>query len=237
LDHLAAQGIQTMTVGQMVERVMDGGHIPEPFVVITFDDGFADFHSNAWPEIKDRGMNATLYMTAGALGGHSHWLAPLGASDIPMLQTEQLIELAAEGCEIGAHSMSHPQLDCVPLHQAAYEIQQSKDVLEQVLGRSVNSFAYPYGYHDRKVRELVVTAGYSSASAVRNALSHTEDDRFALARVTVEANFTVDQIDRIVSRNSIALARRHELMRTRLWRYVRRWKFRRQSSEIEHGSS
>src|SRR5215204_5724396 len=77
LDHLAERGVRTLTVGQMLEGVTVG-NIPERLAVITVDDGFADFHSNAWPEIKDRGMKATLYMTAGALGGHSHWLAGVG---------------------------------------------------------------------------------------------------------------------------------------------------------------
>ena len=56
--------------------------------------------------------------------------------------------------------MSHPQLDCLPTSQAAQEIRQCKDILEQVLGQSVNSFAYPHGYHDREVRQMVVDSGY-----------------------------------------------------------------------------
>ena len=173
-------------------------------------------------------MKVTLYMTAGALGGHSDWLAPLGAGHIPMLNRRQLLQLAAEGCEIGAHSMSHPQLDCLPPQQAEYEIHQSKDVLEQVLGQPVNSFAYPHGYHDRRVRQMVVEAGYSSASAVRNALSHSDDDRFALARVTIKSDFGIDRIDRVLSGQGIPLARKRERARTRAWRQMRRWKFRQQ---------
>jgi peptidoglycan/xylan/chitin deacetylase (PgdA/CDA1 family) len=235
LDHLAARGVSTLTVGQMLEQISVRGHIPDRSAVITVDDGFADFHTNAWPEIRDRGMNATLYMTAGMLGGYSDWLADLGAANIPMLGNEQLIELATQGCEIGAHSMSHPQLDCLPLRHAAYEIEQSKDVLEQVLGQSVHSFAYPHGYHDRKVRQLVVDAGYSSASAVRESLSHTDDDRFALARVTVKSDFGISQIDRVITGQGIGLASRRELIRTRIWRQVRRRQFRRQRVETLRG--
>jgi peptidoglycan/xylan/chitin deacetylase (PgdA/CDA1 family) len=237
LDHLAARGVSTLTVGQMLEQISVRGHMPDRLAVITVDDGFADFHTNAWPEMRDRGMKATLYMTAGMLGGYSHWLADLGAGNIPMLGNEQLIELAAEGCEIGSHSMSHPQLDCLPLRHAAYEIEQSKDVLEQILGQSVDSFAYPHGYHDRNIRQLVVDAGYSSASAVREALSHTDDDRFALARVTVKSDFGIDQIDRVITGRGIAFARRRELIRTRIWRRVRRRQFRRQRVETLRGKT
>ena len=50
--------------------------------MITFDDGFADFADNAWPELTQRGLAATLYVTAGTLGGRSEWLAPLGAGGL-----------------------------------------------------------------------------------------------------------------------------------------------------------
>ena len=67
-------------------------------------------------------------------------------------------------------------------------------MLEQLLGRPVDTFAYPHGYHDAAVaKELVVAAGYRSATAVRNALSPADDDRFALARVTVTSDFGADR--------------------------------------------
>jgi peptidoglycan/xylan/chitin deacetylase (PgdA/CDA1 family) len=144
-----------------------------------------------------------------------------------MLNKQQLLSLVAEGCEVGAHSMSHPQLDCLPHKVAAREIQQSKDVLEHVLGQHVGSFAYPHGYHDREVKRMVVDAGFTSASAVRNTLSHADDDRFALARATVTSEYSSELIDRILSGHGIPVARKRE--RTRGWREVRKWRYRRAS--------
>jgi peptidoglycan/xylan/chitin deacetylase (PgdA/CDA1 family) len=54
-----------INVGEMVERLANGKPLPLRPVVITFDDGFADFSTQAWPELRDRGMRATLYMVAG----------------------------------------------------------------------------------------------------------------------------------------------------------------------------
>jgi hypothetical protein len=108
---------------------------------------------------------------------------------------------------------------------AAQEIRQSKDVLEQSLGRSVESFAYPYGYHDRVVKRMVAAAGFTSASAVRNALSHAEDDKYALARVTVSSKFTPRDIDRVLTGSGIPRARPGERWRTLGWRHVRRWQY------------
>jgi peptidoglycan/xylan/chitin deacetylase (PgdA/CDA1 family) len=231
LDRLLALEFVTLTVGQMVERVSTQLPLPERTAVITVDDGFADFAANAWPELQERKMKATLYVTAGFIGGRSSWLAPLQADKMAMLDRQQLVDLAVQGCEIGAHSMTHSQLDCLPRHQAAQEIRQCKDILEQALGQSVNSFAYPHGYHDREVRQMVMDSGYSSASAVKDALSHADDDRFALARVTVKSNFDETKIGRVLAGEGLARAPRREKWRTRGWRHVRRWQYRRRSAE------
>ncbi|HEX5905846.1 MAG TPA: polysaccharide deacetylase family protein [Propionibacteriaceae bacterium] len=230
LDQLLAQGFETLTVRQLVERVRAKVPVPERASVITVDDGFADFEVNAWPELQKRGMSATLYVTAGVIGGRASWLAPLRADQLPMLDRNQLLDLAARDCEIGAHSMSHPQLDCLPHHQAAQEIRQCKDVLEQVLGQSVDSFAYPHGFYDGHVRQLVVDSGYSSASAVRNALSHVNDDQFALSRITVKSNFDEKKVDQVLAGEGFPRPRRRERLRTRGWRQVRRWQYRQRLS-------
>jgi peptidoglycan/xylan/chitin deacetylase (PgdA/CDA1 family) len=226
LDRLLAQGFDTLTIGQLIEHVRAGLPLPARTAVITVDDGFADFTANAWPELQKRGMNATLYVTAGLLGGTARWLAPLHAAKLPMLSHHQLLDLAAQGCEIGAHSMNHPQLDCLPRDQAAQQIRQCKDILEQVLSQPVDSFAYPHGYYDHEVRQMVVDSGYSSASAVKDALSHVDDDQFALARITVKSDFDEPKIDQVLAGKGFTRSRQREKLRTRGWRQLRRWQYR-----------
>jgi peptidoglycan/xylan/chitin deacetylase (PgdA/CDA1 family) len=226
LDRLLAQGFVTLTIGQLLAHVRGQQPLPARTAVITVDDGFADFEANAWPELQKRGINATLYVTAGVIGGRASWLAPLHADQLPMLDERQLANLAAQGCEIGAHSMNHPQLDCLATDQAAHEIRQCKELLEHILGQSVDSFAYPHGYYDREVRQMVVDAGYSSASAVKDALSHVDDDQFALARITVKSKFDETKIDQLLAGEGFSHAERRERWRTRGWRHVRRWQYR-----------
>ena len=220
LDLMLEQGYQPITVRQLLDGLATGQLPPRP-VVLTFDDGFADFAANAWPLLTDRGLAATLYVTAGDLGGRSEWLASAGVR-LPMLTPREIADLAADGCEIGAHSMTHPHLDCLP-HAVAYEeIRTSKDVLEQVLGQAVDTFAYPHGYHSRATKELVMAAGYRSATAVRNALSHADDDRYAIARVTVTSDFGPADIARVLTGTGVRTAGPREHWQTAVWRQARR---------------
>lgn len=222
LDRLGALGFSALSIDRLIALVRAGEPVPERSVVLTFDDGFADFATNAWPLLQARGLPATLYVTAGYLDGRSDWLAPLGAGQLPMLTSGQLSELAAGGVEIGAHTMTHPQLDCLPLPAARREIVDSRDALEQLLGRRVHTFAYPHGYHDKRVKQLVAEAGYTSATAVRDALSHPGDDPFALARVTVTADYDVGRFENVLLGAGIRRAPARELWRTTAWRQVRR---------------
>lgn len=223
---LVNHGYTGLSIGELTDLIRTGSRIPEKTVVVTFDDGFADFALNAWPVMKSGGIPATLYVTAGTVGGRSEWLESMGAGEQSMLDPEEIRKLADDGVEIGAHSMTHPQLDCVGRDEARREILESKLALEAILERPVDSFAYPHGYHDRAVKNMVVEAGYTSAAAVRNALSHAEDDRFALARFTVMGDCSAERLAGVLRGEEIGRAHPKERLRTSMWRQVRKYRSR-----------
>lgn len=221
LDRLAELGMQVLTLGQVADHLRTRTPLPGGAVCLTFDDGLEDFGVHAWPELRQRGMPATLYTVAGYIGGHSDWL-PDAAGRLPMLSGPRLRDLAADGVEMGAHSMTHPQLDLVSPDRARREIADSKDALEQLLGSPVTTFAYPHGHHTGRTRQLVVDAGYTSAAAVRNMYSHDGDDLFAVARLTITCTTTPSDIERLARGRGARCAPRRELMRTLAGRQLRR---------------
>ncbi|KRF06939.1 hypothetical protein ASG88_18595 [Nocardioides sp. Soil777] len=223
MELLADRGRHGLTVGQLEQALRPGGPpLPERPVVITFDDGFADFHSTALPVLEKHHLASTMYATTGYLGGTARWLAREREQDRPMLHPEQLHDIAARGVEIGAHSHTHPRLDELSAADSRAEIHRSKEVLEQELQRPVTSFAYPHGCHSRRVREQVIEAGYSSATAVRHAMSSPEDDLFALARVMVLADTTTEDLAELLAGQGIPQAPYRPRTRTALWRVARR---------------
>lgn len=222
LDCLRDHDRVVMSFGQVAEHLRSGTPLPDRAVAVTFDDGLADFAENAWPRLRDRGMPATLYPVAGYVGARSSWLSG-EAGRSRMLTGGELSALAEDGVEMGAHSMTHPQLDQVPVASARREIVESKDALEQMLGRPVTTFAYPHGHHTRTIKGLVADAGYTSAAAVRNMFSHDRDDVYAVARLTVTDATTDSDVGRLLQGHGARRAPRRELLRTRAGRQRRRY--------------
>lgn len=214
LDRLTAGGFTSLTVTQLAGHLRDGAaSLPERPVVITFDDGWADF-AGAAEAMAERGLVATLYVTTG-------WLNRPG-----FLEAAQLPALTGLGMEIGAHSCTHPQLDTLRLDRLRSEISEPRRHLEDLLQHDVPSFAYPHGYSSATVRRLVRETGYSSAAAVRNSLSSPSDDLFNLARLTVLPTTVDGDIDRWLAGTGALVAPYPERFRTKGWRIARRGRSR-----------
>ncbi len=219
LDFLAGEGYDTLTVTDYVRRLREPVvSLPERVALVTFDDGFADFTTDALPALVDTGTASTLYVSTAYVGATSSWLGPDGEQ--PMLSWAAIKDAAASGVEVGAHSHHHVALDVLPGREAEREIAGSKQQIEQHLGRSVTSFAYPHGYHGPRVRAIVQRCGFENACGVKHALSGPGDDEFGLARVMLEGDITVARLRAMLDELTRAPGR--EQVQTRLWRTYRR---------------
>ncbi len=120
---------------------------PRPRVAITFDDGFVNFASWAWPRLRDAGLPATVFLVSGHMGGTNVWGGrPVrGIPALPLMSWSDAAACAAEGAEIGAHSRTHPHLPELAVATAREEMDGGRQDLCNRLGVPVTSFAYPYG--------------------------------------------------------------------------------------------
>ena len=200
MAYLRQHAYTPITVTQFVHTVAHGGTaLSARPVVLTFDDGFADFFSEALPVLQQYNFTATLYIATGFMGSMSRWMHSEGEAKRPMLTWDQVSKISASGIECGGHSHWHRQLDTLPLAEARDEIVRCKRLLEDHLGQEVSSFAYPNGYHSTTVKQLVREAGYTSACAVGYAMSSATTDPFALLRLRMGVDTSVDALAELLT--------------------------------------
>jgi peptidoglycan/xylan/chitin deacetylase (PgdA/CDA1 family) len=162
-----------------------GVALPSRPVVITFDDGFRDAVRYAGAIVREHRFRAVMFAVAGLVGRPSEWLLRERGLERPLADWAELRDLADAGFEIGAHSLTHPHLPAIAADDARREIEESRRVIEDALGREVVHFAYPFGAVDRAVRAMVADAGYRTACTTHIGLSGPHDDSLMLQRVPV----------------------------------------------------
>ena len=170
MDLLRRSGAQAITLGDLVAALRGDVLLPAHAVVLTFDDGYADFLRNALPVLQRDRLCATLFAVPGFLGRPSY------------LTGAQLHQVAAAGVRIGAHTIDHLDLATQPAPVVADQVSRSADVLRALTGQPVRDFAYPYGTFDAVAVAAVQAAGYEDAGPLHWSLPETDAGRFTLPR-------------------------------------------------------
>lgn len=157
-------------------------------VAITFDDGFRDFYTNAFPVLRRHSFSATMFLPTAFIGEK-----PARFKERECMSWSEVRELHKAGIEFGSHTVNHPKLYELCFDEIRLEIEMSKSVIEEKLGAAVSSFAYPYAFPtaDRKFVEtlsgILKNAGYACNATTRIGRVRAEDDPFTLKRLPVNS--------------------------------------------------
>jgi len=165
-------GMRGLNVGE----ALAGTASQEPGVVLTFDDGCETDLLAAAPALQSLNFDATFYVVSDFVGQPG------------ILSSSQLRALSEMGFEVGSHSKTHAYLTDLDPSRLRDEILNSKDRLEQILGRRVEHFSCPGGRWNRAVAEMCREAGYRSVVTSRIGKNLPATDRFQLRRVVVQRN-------------------------------------------------
>ena len=147
-------------------------------IAITFDDGYADNYTAAYTIIKRYAIPATFFLTASQVG--RDWDFPRGA--YPGLSWDQIKEMADDPLiNFASHSLRHIDLTRLTKEESTLEINSSRMILEEKLGRPVQYFSYPHGSFNQRIIEEVREAGYRAACSV---ISRPGND-YSLRRILI----------------------------------------------------
>jgi len=184
-------------------RVVDirdvvAGHVERdtalPIVAVTFDDGYVDNYSNAFPILLRNSVSAGFFVSTGKIdvdGAFDHDLSRIGHG-LPTMTWAHLHEMHDAGFAIGSHSVSH--LDCgkSDLEQVRSELRESRDTLKERLGIAKAIFAYPFGGRQNmtpKALEVVRQEGYAGCLSAYGECNDGPIDPFNVRRIGINHNF------------------------------------------------
>jgi peptidoglycan/xylan/chitin deacetylase (PgdA/CDA1 family) len=135
---------------------------------VTFDDGYEDFLDAAIPALEKFGFSATVFVVAGMLGSENAWDHHGGPRlQRRLLGAEGLREVSERGMEIGSHTVNHLQLSGLDSETLIHEVEDSRQMLSEIMDAPVEGFAYPYGAVDGPAVRAARKAGYVYAVATK----------------------------------------------------------------------
>lgn len=191
MKYLKDNGYTTLTLNELFSFFENNTPVPDKSVVLTFDDGYADNYTNAFPIIKEFGFKATVFMITDTVDKSGAYL-----------NSTQLKEMDAYGFDVESHTLDHEELSKLSYAQQLNELKKSKLFLEKLLNKQVSYIAYPVGKYNKETVKAAQEAGYKMAFTTNGTWADKTDGIYTLDRVYISAEAPkVEFIRRLTNRN------------------------------------
>lgn len=184
MEWLMAGGYQVVPLSRLLEQLAASRSVPDRWVCITFDDGYADNYYHAFPVLRRLGFPATIFLVTGAIDRNPEFLT-----------LAQMAEMAEHGIEFGAHTVDHVSLSSVEPAEARRQVFESRSQLQRLTGTPGLHFCYPFGHYNETVERHVREAGFRSCCLEQAGPVRRGTDPIRLTRAGILGTDTLKDFD------------------------------------------
>jgi len=184
LAYLRAAGYEAITLRDLMLALQAGAFLPERPIILTFDDGYRDAYTEAFPALQRAGFVGTFFLIT----------QPIDAKNSAYLTWDQVVEMHAAGMDMEAHGYTHMDLRGRDADYLVWQMLGPKEAIEERTGDTVRFFCYPSGSYDELAIRVLHSAHYWAAVTTQEGVDHASDRPFELKRVRVHGWYTAEDL-------------------------------------------
>ncbi len=182
LRYLAKAGYHSISLRDLIYHLAIGQRLPRKPIILTFDDGYRDNYTHAYPLLKKYGFGGTFFLVT----------APIDQEHEEHLSWDQVKEMSAGGMQFEPHTYTHPDLRGQPVDYVVWQIMASKEAAEERTGQTSRFFSYPSGRYDQQVVDVLRSAYFWGAVTINQDTQQSSQQPFELKRIRIRGSDTLE---------------------------------------------
>ncbi|MFD3158518.1 polysaccharide deacetylase family protein [Haloimpatiens sp. FM7330] len=188
MNYLKNTGFKTLTLDELFKYFRNNEKVPQKSVVITFDDGYEDNYTNAYPILRKNKMKATVFVVTNCIDKGSYYM-----------NSNQLKEIQNTCIDVQSHTLDHSKLDKLSYEKQVKELKGSKSFLEKLLNKKVEYLAYPFGRYNDNTLKAIDKCNYKMAFTTRIGWSNKKQGLNKLNRIYIPGYMNLELFKKILN--------------------------------------
>lgn len=188
MKYLKDNGFSVLSMDEVYDHLKNHKSFKDKSIAITFDDGYKDNYDNAYPILKEFGINATIFVVTDYLDSSAY------------LSVDEIKEMQLNNIDIESHTTNHEKLDKLTEIDRVNTLKDSKTYINEVLNKDVKYIAYPYGRCNKEVVRDAYLEGYKMSFTTKSGHATGRDDLNQLKRVMISGYMNIDRFKKIVNK-------------------------------------